>query len=97
MRCACRSYTMTLSIMQVLNEVPYLVEHIEFMRVLGVNRVVVCDDGSTDNTTALQVDAQESDGNSTLLFLSHCSCTVICCNASDIAAPCASQRARDCS
>ena len=37
------------------NELPYLVEHIEYMRVLGVNRIVVCDDRSTDNTTALQV------------------------------------------
>ena len=39
---------------QVQNELPYLVEHIEFMRVMGVNRIVVCDDRSTDNTTALQ-------------------------------------------
>ena len=30
-------------------------EHIEYMRVLGVNRIVVCDDRSTDNTRALQV------------------------------------------
>jgi hypothetical protein len=27
------------------------------MRVLGVNRIVVCDDRSTDNTTALQASA----------------------------------------
>jgi len=39
---------------QVQNELPYLVEHIEYMRLLGVNRIVVCDDRSTDNTTALQ-------------------------------------------
>jgi len=38
----------------VQNELPYLVEHIEYMRLLGVNRIVVCDDRSTDNTTALQ-------------------------------------------
>ena len=54
----------------VQNELPYLVEHTEYMRLLGANHIVGCDDRSSDKTTALQArDYFPSAGSSQIWYM----------------------------